>query len=34
MIDISKVEYRVVVVDREGKQYDVTNITSALGWSE
>ena len=34
MIDISKVEYRVVVVDKEGTQYDVTSITSALGWSE
>ncbi|MBQ3434941.1 MAG: hypothetical protein IJG24_07860 [Selenomonadaceae bacterium] len=34
MIDLSKVEYRVVVVASDGTQYDVTDICSALGWSE
>ncbi len=34
MIDVAKIEYRVVVVDKDGKQYDVTGITSSLGWSE
>ena len=34
MIDLSKVEYRVVVVASDGTQYDVTPITSSLGWSE
>ena len=34
MIDLSKVEYRVVVVASDGTQYDVTPITSSLGWQE
>lgn len=34
MIDLSKLEYRVVVVGSDGTQYDLTDITSALGWSE
>ena len=34
MINIAKIEYRIVVVDKEGTQYDVTRITSSLGWSE
>lgn len=34
MIDVAKIEYRIVVVDKDGKQYDVTGITSSLGWSE
>lgn len=34
MIDVAKIEYRVVVVDKDGTQYDVTEVTSSLGWSE
>ena len=34
MIDVSKISYRVVAVDKDGTQYDVTGITSSLGWSE
>lgn len=34
MIDLSKVKYRVVVVTPDGAQLDVTDVTSALGWSE
>lgn len=34
MIDLSKLCYRVVAVSPDGKQMDLTDITSALGWSE
>lgn len=34
MIDISKLEYRLICVDPEGKQYDLTSVTNGLGWSE
>lgn len=33
MIDLNKVEYRVVAVTTDGKQLDLTDITHGLGWS-
>lgn len=34
MIDVSKIEYRLIAVASDGRQYDLTNICSNLGWSE
>ena len=34
MLDLSKVKYRVVAVTQDGAQLDVTDVCSALGWSE
>lgn len=34
MIDVAKLVYRVVAVSPEGEQIDLTDVTSALGWSE
>lgn len=34
MIDLNKVRYAVVVVTKDGAQLDVTDVCSALGWSE
>ena len=33
MIDLNKVEYRVVAVTPDGQQLDLTDITHGLGWS-
>lgn len=34
MINLAKLEYRVVVISAEGEQLDVTEIANGLGWSE
>ena len=34
MIDLNKVEYRVVAVTPDGQQLDLTDITHGLGWRE
>ena len=34
MIEIQKINYRVVAVTSDGQQLDLTDITHALGWSE
>lgn len=34
MVDLAKIEYRVVVVTPEGKQLDITPATTNLGWEE
>lgn len=34
MIDLNKVEYRVVAVTPDGQQLDLTDIAHGLGWSE
>lgn len=34
MIDLSKIKYRVVVVDESGKQYNIKNYIENLGWEE
>lgn len=34
MLDLNKVEYRVVAVSPDGQQFDLTDITHGLGWSE
>lgn len=34
MLDLSELKYRVVAITADGTQIDVTDITSALGWSE
>lgn len=34
MIDLSQVEYRVIVVDEKGKQYNVKQYIQNLGWEE
>lgn len=34
MIDLAKLKYRVVIVTRDEKQLDVSDVVSGLGWSE
>ena len=34
MIDLSKIRYRVVVMDESGKQYNVKDYIQNLGWEE
>lgn len=34
MLDLTKLKYRVVVVTADGAQLDITEVCSALGWSE
>lgn len=34
MIDISKIKYRLVIMTEDGKQYDVKDYISKLGWEE
>lgn len=34
MIDLSKIRYRVSVVDGDGKQYDIKDYIQNLGWEE
>lgn len=34
MVDLAKVEYRVTCVTTDGKQLDLTPISTGLGWSE
>lgn len=33
MINLSRLEYRVVVISSDGEQLDVTAIANGLGWS-
>lgn len=34
MIDLSKLRYRVAVIDESGNQYDIRNFIENLGWEE
>lgn len=34
MIDLSKIEYRLVVIDEGGNQYNINEYTHGLGWEE
>ena len=34
MIDLSKIRYRVVVMDGSGKQYHIQDFIQNLGWEE
>jgi hypothetical protein len=34
MIDLSKIEYHVVVIDESGNQYNITDYIENLGWEE
>ena len=34
MIDLSKITYRVVVMDGDGNQYNITDYVRNLGWEE
>ena len=34
MIDLSKITYHIIVVDENGKQYDIRNYIENLGWEE
>lgn len=34
MIEVAKIEYRIVVVAPDGAQYDLTPVANSLGWSE
>lgn len=34
MIDLSKIRYRVVVMDESSKQYDISDFIQNLGWEE
>ncbi len=34
MIDLSKIKYRVVVMDESGKQYNIQDYIQNLGWEE
>lgn len=34
MIDLSKIQYRVVVMDEKGNQYNIKNFIQNLGWEE
>ena len=34
MIDLSKIEYRVVVIDENGNQYNIKEYIHSLGWEE
>lgn len=34
MIDISKISYRLILLDETGKQYDLKDIIQDLGWEE
>lgn len=33
MINLAKLEYRVIVISSDGEQLDVTGIANGLGWS-
>lgn len=34
MIDISKIKYRLVIMDENGKQYNIKDFVDTLGWEE
>lgn len=34
MIDLSKIKYRVAVIDESGKQYNIKDYVTELGWEE
>ena len=34
MIDLSKIQYRLVVMDEKGKQYNIKDFVENLGWEE
>ena len=34
MIEVAKIEYRIVTVAPDGAQYDLTPVANSLGWSE
>lgn len=34
MIDLSKIKYRVVVMDEKGAQYNIRDFIQNLGWEE
>ena len=34
MIDLTKIQYRVVVIDENGTQYNIKEYVSGLGWEE
>ena len=34
MLDLSKIKYRVVVMDETGRQYNIKNYIENLGWEE
>ena len=34
MIDVTKVQYRLVVMDEKGSQYNITDYVENLGWEE
>ena len=34
MIDLSKIRYRVVVMDENGEQYNIKDFIQNLGWEE
>ena len=34
MIDLSKIKYRVVVMDEAGNQYNIKDYIQNLGWEE
>ena len=34
MIDLSKIKYRVVVMDEKGNQYNIKDYVQNLGWEE
>lgn len=34
MVDLSKIEYMVIVTDENGKQYNIKDYVENLGWEE
>ena len=34
MVDLSRIAYRVVVMDGDGNQYNITDYVRDLGWEE
>ena len=34
MIDLTKIQYRVVIVDENGTQYNIKDYVHGLGWEE
>ena len=34
MIDLSKIRYRVIVMDESGTQYNIKDYVQNLGWEE
>ena len=34
MIDLSRIKYRVVVMDESGNQYNIEDFIQNLGWEE